>query len=216
MSVMNINEACALAKKMESWKRELSMLLSKKEYVFNIRENHLKSLADTTKIDEILENQTEKAYDVTVDDICTIIEKLINEKTVLAGLIETTKNDLKVTVNGKEMSVDAATEYNKGIRDFAYSLNTLGRNKNSVLKTNERDFRLDVEGKQTVYMYPCSTEYTLTFDKSKIESKKKELTKLADKNSIEIDKARITSVLIFNTNLDINDSLEEVINKLKE
>lgn len=216
MSTMNVNEACALAKKIEAWKRDLNMLLVRKEYVFDITETHQKNLADETKESEILVNQTEKQYDVTVEDICSIIEALINEKTTLAELIEDTKNNLKVTINGKEMSVDAATEYNKGIRDFAYSLNSLCRNKNTTVKGSERDFRLDIEGKQTSYVYPCITEYKLTFDKAVIENKKKELTKEADKNSIEIDKARITSELEFDTVLDINDSLEEVIAKLKK
>ena len=81
---MNVNEACTLAKKIDMWKRELSYLLIRKEYVFDITENHRKSLADESKVDEVIENGVEKKYDVTVDEICTVVEKLISEKTRLS------------------------------------------------------------------------------------------------------------------------------------
>ena len=214
MLKMNVNEACALAKRMESWKRELSLLLLKNEYIYNIKEEHQKNLADETKTPEVIENQVEKQYNVSIDEICKIIEVLIEEKTKLSELIENTKNNLKVEIDGKLMTIDAATEYNKGLRDFAYSLNNLSRMKDKTVKSQERDFRLDVEGKQTTYIYPCVTTYELTFTKKEIESKKRELTKKADKNSIEIDKARITSEMEFDTNLEVTDSLEEVIEKI--
>lgn len=211
---MNVNEACALAKRIDVWKRELNFLLLKKEYIFDITENHKKSLADDTKQDEVIENGTEKKYEVSVEEICKVIERLIEEKTKLSGLIESTKANLTVDVNGNPMTVDAAVEYNKGIREFAEALSNLSRNKNTVEKGSGRDYRLDVEGKQTIYVYPVETTYALTFDKKDIEAKKKELMKLADKNSIEIDRARINSEVEFDTALEATDSLEEVIDKV--
>lgn len=211
---MNVNEACALAKKIDEWRRELSFLLMRKEYIFDISENHKKSEADSTKADEVIENSIEKKYDISVDQICTVVEKLIDEKTRLSGLIESTKASLTVEVNGKPMTVDAAVEYNKGVRDFANSLSTLTRNKATVDKGTGRDYRLDVEGKQTTYVYPLETTYTLTFDKKAMDAKKRELMKLADKNSVEIDRARINSELEFDTVLEVTDSVEEVIEKI--
>lgn len=211
---MNVNEACTLAKKIDMWKRELSYLLIRKEYVFDITENHRKSLADESKVDEVIENGVEKKYDVTVDEICTVVEKLISEKTRLSGLIENTKANLTVEVNGVTMTVDAAVEYNKGIREFAETLSSLTRNKDSVEKSTARDYRLDVEGKQTIYVYPLETTYKLTFDKKEMDAKKRELMKLADKNSVEIDKARINSEVEFDTVLEVTDSIEEVIEKM--
>ncbi len=211
---MNVNEACALAKKIDEWRRELSFLLMRKEYIFDISENHKKSEADSTKADEVIENSIEKKYDISVDQICTVVEKLIDEKTRLSGLIESTKASLTVEVNGKPMTIDAAVEYNKGVRDFANSLSTLTRNKATVEKSTGRDYRLDVEGKQTTYVYPLETTYTLTFDKKAMDAKKRELMKLADKNSVEIDRARINSELEFDTVLEVTDSVEEVIEKI--
>ncbi len=211
---MNVNEACTLAKKIDMWKRELSYLLIRKEYVFDITENHRKSLADESKVDEVIENGVEKKYDVTVDEICTVVEKLISEKTRLSGLIENTKANLTVEVNGVTMTVDAAVEYNKGIREFAETLSSLTKNKDSVEKSTARDYRLDVEGKQTIYVYPLETTYKLTFDKKEMDAKKRELMKLADKNSVEIDKARINSEVEFDTVLEVTDSIEEVIEKM--
>ncbi len=211
---MNVNEACTLAKKIDMWKRELSYLLIRKEYIFDITENHRKSLADESKVDEVIENGVEKKYDVTVDEICTVVEKLISEKTRLSGLIENTKANLTVEVNGVTMTVDAAVEYNKGIREFAETLSSLTRNKDNTEKSTARDYRLDVEGKQTIYVYPLETTYKLTFDKKEMDAKKRELMKLADKNSVEIDKARINSEVEFDTVLEVTDSIEEVIEKM--
>ena len=112
------------------------------------------------------------------------------------------------------MTVDAAVEYNKGIREFAETLSSLTKNKDSVEKSTARDYRLDVEGKQTIYVYPLETTYKLTFDKKEMDAKKRELMKLADKNSVEIDKARINSEVEFDTVLEVTDSIEEVIEKM--
>lgn len=218
MNKMNINEACAFAKKIEQWKRELTVLLAKKEYIYDIEERHLKSLADTTKTDEIInatnDETYKRQYEVSIKDICSIIEKLVEEKVKVSSLIEQTKNSLVVEIDGKEMTVDTATEYNKNLRDFAYYLNSVIRCKDSVTKTEKRDFRLDVEGKQTPYVYPCEISYKTTFERKEIENKKRDLLKRADKNSIIIDKARITSEIELDTVLEVTDSLEDVINKL--
>ena len=75
------------------------------------------------------------------------------------------------------MSIDAATEYNKSLRDFAYYLNSLTRCKDSVTKTDKRDFRLDNEGKQTPYLYPCEITYKTTFAIKQLKKHKQEIDK---------------------------------------
>jgi len=214
----NINEACKLAKNLENWKNTLSYLLNDRNYTYKTTEVHLKKASNPEAEDETKtsEEKNQKQYDITVDEIIKLIRVLIEEKGKISRAIEDVKHSIAIDVNGVDLTLDPAIEYNKGLRNFIYSLSSLNRAKDTNSESQGRDYKLDNEGKQTPYYYTVKSTCEITFNKEESKQLEKELKRLADRVSVDIDKAKINTLVEIETEYDINDTLEDVISRFKE
>lgn len=213
----NINEACKLAKNIENWKDTLSYLINSREYIYKTTEVHMKKASNPEAEDETKtsEEKNQKQYDITIDEIIELVGVLIEEKGKISRAIEDVKHSISIDVKGVALTLDPAIEYNKGLRKFIYSLSSLNKAKNTNSESQGRDYKLDNEGKQTPYYYNVKSTCEITFDKDESKKLEKELKKLADRISVDIDKAKINTLVEVDTVYDINDTLEDVISRFK-
>lgn len=216
MLKLNLNEACKLAKNMEEYKNILTALLVNNDYVYDIKENHLKNKTNPEAEDEVIDptDGCEK-YDVEINDILQILDKLTLEKAKLANLIENAKHNILIDVNDIKLSLDCAIEYNKSLRNEIYYISRMNRYKDSKIKSTGKDFKFDNELKQTPYVYTVEIDKKLKFSTKETKLKEKELRKLADTISVKIEKSKIETELEIETALELNDSIEDFIEKLK-
>lgn len=212
--VMNVNEACALAKTLEGYKYTLLRLLTNRNYLYTVSRLHKYSAVDAEKADETVVDEVEKVVDLSIEQITDIVQKIIAEKSKLSALIEECKSSLMVDVEGKQMTVDAATEYNKGIRDLLQNIRYVVNSKESLTKTEDYMYKADAEGKQTKYYYPVEITTALTYDKKEMMALNKTLLAKANKISTEIDKQKVNSVIEFDSVIELTDTLEDVVAKL--
>lgn len=214
---MNLVEACRLAKNIENFKRSLSYMLMDNNYTVRIKENHLKSKAATDISDEVIDVEVKKDYDVEVVDIIAILEELMEKKAILSSAIEDAKHNITIEINGCKLSYDSAVEYNKSLRDVVISsVHRLNATKDGLTKTSARDYKFDNEGKQTPYIYQVETTTTLTFDKKDTKKKERSYRKLADEVSTKIDEAKMNASIELDLGIELNDTLEDIIDAYLE
>lgn len=219
MKTLNINEACKLAKNMTTWRMNLAYLLDRTEYIYDITEEHQKKASNPEAENETKKytDKFPKEYEVSADEIIAIIQDLTHAKADLSKAIETAKNQVAIDVGHTTLNLDSAIEYNKGLRDFIFSLNKLNNAKdNVVVETQSRDYKLDNEGKQTPYYYTVKSTKKLIFDKDKAKDLRKEIKALADRISVDIDKAKLNTNIEIDIDYDVNDTIEDIITRYQQ
>lgn len=209
---MNLTEACKLAKNIETYKMTLASLLFNRDYTTTVKETHLRSKAVEGAEDEIIVKEVEKIVDISVDEILTLLDVLMEKKAVLSNAIEEAKHNIRIDVDGKMLAYDSAVEYNKSLRNTVlYYLSRANKLKASTTKGVDYAYKLDVEGKQTKYMYDKEVKTELTFDIAETKKKEKEYRKLADKVSNAIEEAKLSTKIEVEIGIDVNDTLEDLI-----
>ena len=210
---LNIVEACKLAKNIEMMKRELSSMLLQDSYSCKKTEKHLRSKAAADLTDEVVEVEDKREYELSIEDILAILDNLMDIKATLSSAIEGAKHNITIDVNGKNLSYDSAIEYNKSLRDSVlYSMRYLNRMKKGTSTSQKRGYKMDAEGKQTTYFYDVETTVEFTFDDKETKKKEKAYRKLADEVSMRIDEAKLSNFIEVDIDIEVNDTLEDVIN----
>ena len=211
---MNLVEACKLAKNIENLKYQVSSIISNRDYAVTVTERHLKSKAVPEIADETIEDEVDNAYDITIEDAIKLLDILMEKKAILSSAIEDAKHNISIDVNGSKLAYDSAVEYNKFLRNGAiYNINRLNRIKEGVSKSSDADYKLDVEGKQTRYVYPKEVEIKANFDLKETKKKEKAYRTLAEKISNDIDAAKLNTNIDVDVDIDVNDTLEDIIEK---
>lgn len=212
---MNLVEACKLAKNLEDLKYQIACIISDTNYSTKAVEKHLKSAVDSTLQDESCEREVNKMYDITVDQAIVLLDKLMEKKALLSSAIERAKHDIEIDVNGIKLAYDSAVEYNKSLRDVAIRhIASLNRTKEGVTKSSGVAYRFNAEGNQTSYRYEIETEIELLVDIKETKKKEKEYRRLADEVSTKIDEAKLATKIDLELGIDVNDTLEDVIETL--
>lgn len=210
--MMNLVEACKLAKNIENLKYQVSDIISNPDYSTKVVEKHLKSKADASLTDETVEREVNKLYNITTGQAIDLLDVLMQKKAELSSAIESAKHNIRINVNGMELAYDSAIEYNKSLRDLAiYRMSRLNRIKEGVTKTTASAYRFNAEGNQTPYKYDVEVETTSLVDLKETKKKEKEYRKLADEVSTKLDEAKLSTKIDLDLGIEVNDTLEDVI-----
>lgn len=209
---MNLTEACKLAKNIENFKAVLANVLSNRDYTTTVTETRYHSKVDKEIADETITREVDKYLDITVEEAIALLDILMVKKAELSSAIESAKHNIVIDVNGKQLTYDSAVEYNKSLRNTVlYNLSRTNRLKEGVTKGNDYAYKLDVEGKQTRYVYEKDVKTELTFDIKETKKKEREYRKLADQVSVAIDEAKLSTKIDIELGIDVNDTIEDVI-----
>ena len=195
--------------------QQLNYILASKEYVTSVTEVHEKKVANKDVDNEVIKVEVEKHFDCKPEDLIFLIKDLISQKADLSRQIDLEKryNVIHWEVNGENMSIDAAIEYNQKTRDLLSVLKMLSDLKSNETKKSGRDFKFNINGEQVPYHYNINVKSEIDFNRNIVRDLYKKYLEEADKISNLIEKRLISTEVEFETKYNFNDSISEVIEK---
>ena len=117
---------------------------------------------------------------------------------------------------GMDLTLDAVVEGNKRRHAFLYTLQGLANRKSSheLQKGEGRGYVFNKNGNQTSFCYDIDRIETIDYDRNKVRSMVKELTRLSDEMSINIDKALLETEIDYTSKFDLAGENRFIIEKL--
>lgn len=199
---MNIKESFRYQNFLENMMAEAGTSLTSREHSLTITKKHFRSKANSEASD------IEEAVDVGEfhknDDVLSFMLLLVEERQKLTDAI----GKAKASVG---FDIDAAVETNKFRQTVAARVKSMLRFTPSKRIEEGRDYKFNVEGNQTPYLYEIEVEATEAFDRGRAKSVVREIMLQADKASAEIDSALINTQVVYAPPFNVNDSFDDVM-----
>lgn len=181
--------------------------------IHSVKEIHKKSASYKEAEDEIIEVEYEDILDIDIIELTNLLEKVIEEKALLADKIADAKKEISIELEGRNsMNLDSSVEYAKLLRRFSSNyLNNLANNKDKKTKEKRTGYAFNVEGNQTSYYYETEVLTTVLYDREQLIKKDKETRKNADKISEKIEQAMNKNIVEFEPKYNYLDSIEDIV-----
>lgn len=138
------------------------------------------------------------------DDVLSFMLLLVEERQKLTDAIGRAKASVG-------FDIDAAVETNKFRQAVAARTKAMLRFVPSKRIEQGRDYKFNVEGNQTPYLYEIEVETTEAFDRGRAKDVVREIMLQADKASAEIDSALINTQVEYEPPFNVNDSFDDVM-----
>lgn len=195
---MNLKEAFQAQNKIGELQDYITRYLYKSDNVMTITEKHLRSKALAGQQDDSVDvsQKAEEGFDV--GRLLAVWQELMVEKERLGAAIGKAKANM-------EFNLDAAVDANKSRRTFLSTLQGLANRKSSheLRKGEGRGYVFNNDGNQTSFCYDIDRIMTIDYDRNKVRSMVKELTRKADEVSIRIDEALLNTQVDYTPKFDL-------------
>lgn len=195
---MNLKEAFQAQNKIDGLMSYINRYLSNPDNVMTVTEKHLRSKALAGQPDDTVDvsRKAEEGFDV--GRLLGIWQELMEEKERLGAAIGKAKA-------GMEFNLDTAVDCNKSRRAFLSMLQELANRKSShELKKGEgRGYVFNNDGNQTSYYYDIEQIMTIDYDRNKVRTMVKELTRISDEVSIKIDEVLLQTQVDYVPKFDL-------------
>lgn len=173
------------------------------------KEIHLKHAANADAEDDVIEDALPSNKPYTANDVLKTIDVLIEEMEIVSKAIADAK---RTTI----IDIDYSVSMNKKRQQEIKTLTTMACMKPQETKSRGTDYKFNNDGNQTQYYYDVKSVKTINFDRNEVKKKIKKLTKKSDEISTELDKIMIMTEVKVEPRFDFIDTLEDVIEKVKE
>lgn len=199
---MNLKESFRYQNFLESMMRAAVSSIQNRDHCLKITKTHHRTKAnpDGQDLTEIVE--VEDFF--PNDEVIRFMEWLVKEKDILTRAIGAAKASL-------DLDIDAAIETNK----FRQTANNAikGMLRCSPYKRTEqgRDYKFNVEGNQTPYIYEIEVVAEDSYNREEARSIMRSMISDADKVSSDIDAAMINTVIDYVAVFDVNDTFDDVL-----
>ena len=209
---MNLKEAFQAQNKINGLINSINNYLSDTDNIMTVTEKHLRSKALPGQQDESIDasNKAEENFDVT--KMLAVWQDLEGERVRLTAAINQAKRNM-------DFDLDGAVDGNKNRRAFIAVLQEMAVLKSShVLKKGAgKDYVFNNEGNQTTYCYDIDRIKTIDYDRNKVRTLLKELTRKADEISLQIDAVLLNTQVEYTPTLELIEEnsliLEELMSK---
>ena len=130
---------------------------------------------------------------------------LFEEKRKLSFMIEKAKSDL-------DIDIDAETSLNTKRQEImsVFSNMVALRSSETVISKGGIGDRFNAEGNQTPYKCDIKVVKTINFDRNRVKSYLKKLSRESDETSSKLDLALVSSSVDYTPPFDVNDSFVEI------
>lgn len=216
---MNIKEAGHYSNFLNDVLRKSYSELFYEKNLYKITEKHLKNKANPDAVDEEIDATPERKFNIKASDMAYFVTQVIDEKLALALAIDNAKRQIKLdwVEIGENLTLDAAIEYNKKLREFATSyLSSMINNKSTNSKITGADHKFNVEGNQVTYKYVIESIKEIDYDRDAVAKLYKKILTKTDDISTQIDKAMLIDSVEFTPRYDVHDTFEEIVNNYKK
>lgn len=200
---MNLKESFRYQKFLENLMHSASMSIQSREHCLKITKTHLrhKANADAEDLTEVVE--CESVFSPN-DDVIAFMVWLVEERNKLTTAI----GKAKASVG---FDIDAAVETNKFRQLLSGSVKGMLRYTPSKRVEQGRDYKFNVEGNQTPYIYDIEVVTEEAYDRTVAKKTMRDMISAADKTSAEIDAAMINTVVEYEPVYDVNESFDDVM-----
>ena len=201
---MNLKESYRYANYLDNLLNTAYRYLQNKGFVTSIKQNHLRSKANSEATDEIFEVQKPYDVDFAPNDVIDFVVKVLAEKDSLVNAIATAKESA-------EINIDNAIAMNKKKQGFVSVLNGIANLKPSVKQTQGSGYKFNAEGNQIKYYYDIEESTSIDFDRNDVRNLIKKYLKESDETSAKLDAIEINTMVQFECTWDVNDVFEDLV-----
>ena len=200
---MNLKESFRYQSFLEAMMRNASSSLMQREHCLKTTKTHKRHQANPEVEDVIEVVECESSY-YQNDDVISFMEWLVCEREKLTTAI----GEAKASVG---FDIDAAVETNKFRQTLSNSIRGMVGYKPSKRTETGRDYKFNVEGNQTTYVYEVEVITAESYDKDRAKKVMRDVISQADRVSAEIDAAMINTVVNYTPRFDVNETFEDVM-----
>lgn len=202
---MILKEAFRYQNYLKTLQNDIYVHLRNRDNVVKITETHFYSKSNNDKSDE----EVVTVGKIEPNKLIELIKEVIAEKIAVTDAISKAKKSC-------EYDIDALLETNKFMNNFVDCLKGLNVIESKETKTTGLDYKFNLNGEQLSYKYPVTTVSTINFDRNETRKMANKYSKQITDTSNLIDEINVTLKVDFEPKFDINDTVEDILNKDSE
>lgn len=202
---MILKEAFRYQNYLKTLQNDIYVHLRNRDNVVKNTETHFYSKSNNDKNDE----EIVTVGKIEPNKLIELINEVIAEKIAVTNAISKAKKSC-------EYDIDALLETNKFINNFVDCLKGLNVIESKETKTTGLDYKFNLNGEQLSYRYPVTTVSTINFDRNETRKMANKYSKQITDTSNLIDEINVTLKVDFEPKFDINDTVEDILNKDSE
>lgn len=199
---MNLKESFRYQNFLEGVMAEAGSSLTNREHSLATTKRHLRHKANPEADDMVETVDVGDFY--KNDDVLSFMLMLVEEREKLTTAIGRAKASVG-------FDIDAAVETNKFRQLLAARTKAMLRFSASKRIEQGCDYKFNVEGNQTKYIYDIEVEAAEAFDRDRAKDVVREIMSKADRMSAEIDAALINTRVEYEPPFNVNDSFDDVM-----
>lgn len=199
---MNLKESFRYQNFLDMMMRAASASIQQRDHCLKVTKTHLRSKAnpDASDVTETVEGEVFFAN----DDVVAFMAWLVKEREKLTIAIGAAKASIG-------FDIDAAIETNKFRQTVNGSIKNMLRYTPTKRVEQGRDYKFNVEGNQTPYIYEIEVVSEEAYDKTGAKTLMREMISKADEVSAAIDAAMINTKVDYEPVFDVNETFDDVM-----
>lgn len=199
---MNLKESFRYQNFLDMMMRAASASIQQRDHCLKVTKTHLRNKAnpDASDVTETVEGEVFFAN----DDVVAFMAWLVNEREKLTTAIGAAKASIG-------FDIDAAIETNKFRQTVNSSIKSMLRYTPTKRVEQGRDYKFNVEGNQTPYIYEIEVVSEEAYDKTGAKTLMREMISKADEVSAAIDAAMINTKVDYEPVFDVNETFDDVM-----
>lgn len=199
---MNLKESFRYQNFLDMMMRAASASIQQRDHCLKVTKTHLRSKAnpDASDVTETVEGEVFFAN----DDVVAFMAWLVQEREKLTTAIGAAKASIG-------FDIDAAIETNKFRQTVNGSIKNMLRYTPTKRVEQGRDYKFNVEGNQTPYIYEIEVVSEEAYDKTGAKTLMREMISKADEVSAAIDAAMINTKVDYEPVFDVNETFDDVM-----
>lgn len=199
---MNLKESFRYQNFLDMMMRAASASIQQRDHCLKVTKTHLRSKAnpDASDVTETVEGEVFFAN----DDVVAFMAWLVKEREKLTTAIGAAKASIG-------FDIDAAIETNKFRQTVNGSIKNMLRYTPTKRVEQGRDYKFNVEGNQTPYIYEVEVVSEEAYDKTGAKTLMREMISKADEVSAAIDAAMINTRVDYEPVFDVNETFDDVM-----
>lgn len=204
---MNLKESFRYQNFLDMMMRAASASIQQRDHCLKVTKTHLRNKAnpDASDVTETVEGEVFFAN----DDVVAFMAWLVQEREKLTKAIGVAKASIG-------FDIDAAIETNKFRQTVNGSIKNMLRYTPTKRVEQGRDYKFNVEGNQTPYIYEIEVVSEEAYDKTGAKTLMREMISKADEVSAAIDAAMINTKVEYEPVFDVNETFDDVMTDFLE
>lgn len=203
---MNLKEAFRYQNKLQRLMEEAQGVLARERNVTKVENTALRHKVCSEAEDETTVEMPETEYGEQITEVTVLLMFLLNERERLTYAIREAKRGVEIDFDG-EVSLNAKRQEIAGIMRRMNEI----RCSENLYPGAGVGYKFNAEGNQVSYRCDLKKVTTINFDRNRVRSFAKGLSRKADQVSAELDKCMVNVEVGYVAPFDVNDSFAQVL-----